>query len=72
MADEVGTAAMFPADRLTFGLDRECWRCKGRGLAVVVDAVTIRPAGPKEIILAQRGKGPARACRHCSGTGITA
>jgi len=72
MVDEVGTAAMFPADRLTFGLDRECRACKGRGLVTQLDAVTIRPATPGELILAQRGKGPARACRKCSGTGITA
>ena len=72
MSDEVGTAPLFPADRLTFGLDRECRTCKGRGLTVAGDPPwRERPAHPAECELARRGKGPARACRKCSGTGIT-
>ena len=72
MSDEVGTAPLFPADRLTFGLDRECRACKGRGLTVAGHPPWAeRPAQPGQIALATRGKGPARACRKCSGTGIT-
>ena len=72
MSDEVGTAAMFPADRLVFGLDRPCRTCKGRGLTVAGDPPWREvPAQPGQITLAQRGKGPARACSKCSGTGVT-
>ena len=72
MSDEVDSPPLLPAVRLVFGLDRLCRTCKGRGLTVAGDPPWREvPAQPGQITLAQRGKGPARACSKCSGTGVT-
>jgi DnaJ-class molecular chaperone len=70
--DEVGTLPAFPAPVPTFGSDRICSECRGRGLTTVVNLPPYRrPATDGEIRLAGTGKGPARACPACAGEGLT-